>query len=184
MVAEAGRVRPLRTTSVMVAAPRFVHLQSVHHDCVALTVYYFIFLRRKTDADFRVLASAWNSTTLDTRFRYRPSDFTLPIPASSSWISTSARKKCSARWPFSRAYFAKMLDVLREDGAKVAAFDITFSKPDQTAAPIRALAEELEKREQARRSHRSQVDGRSPSTRRRNMTRMLSSQKPSSDLVL
>src|ERR1700686_3539313 len=32
-----------------------------------------------------------------------------------------------------------MLDALREDGAKVAAFDITFSKPDETAAPIREL---------------------------------------------
>lgn len=42
-----------------------------------------------------------------------------------------------------------MLDILHEDGAKVAAFDITFSKPDQTAAPVRALAEELEERQQA-----------------------------------
>ena len=42
-----------------------------------------------------------------------------------------------------------MLDVLREDGAKVVGFDITFDKPDQTGAPVRALAEKLEKRKAA-----------------------------------
>src|ERR1700686_2747331 len=42
-----------------------------------------------------------------------------------------------------------MLDVLREDGAKVVGFDITFDKPDQTGAPVRTLAEKLEKRKAA-----------------------------------
>jgi len=50
------------------------------------------------------------------------------------------------KWPFSRSHFARMLDVLREDGAKVAAFDVTFSKADQSAAPIRALWAEVESR--------------------------------------
>ena len=40
-------------------------------------------------------------------------------------------------WPFPRLYFAQMLDALREDGASVAAFDITFSKPDQSDLPLR-----------------------------------------------
>ena len=53
------------------------------------------------------------------------------------------------KWPFSRTNFATMLDVLREDGAKVVGFDVTFDKPDQTVAPIRALAEQLEKRKAA-----------------------------------
>ena len=51
------------------------------------------------------------------------------------------------RWPFSRTYFAHMLDALREDGAKVAAFDITFSKPDETAAPIRELRQTVIERQ-------------------------------------
>ena len=54
----------------------------------------------------------------------------------------------SGRWPFSRSYFARLLDALREDGAAVAAFDVTFSKPDQTAAPLRLLAASLEDRRQ------------------------------------
>jgi len=47
------------------------------------------------------------------------------------------------RWPFSRSYFAKMLDILHEERASVAAFDITFSKPDQTSAPLRELYSSL-----------------------------------------
>jgi hypothetical protein len=58
------------------------------------------------------------------------------------------------RWPFSRTYFAQMLDVLHEDGAAVAAFDVTFSKPDQTAAPLRSLAASL----QDHRQNGEQVD--------------------------
>src|ERR1700686_2339265 len=40
-----------------------------------------------------------------------------------------------------------MLDALREDGAKVAAFDISFSKPDETAAPIRELRQTVIERQ-------------------------------------
>ena len=40
-----------------------------------------------------------------------------------------------------------MLDALREDGAKVAAFDITFSKPDETAAPIHELKRNVAERQ-------------------------------------
>jgi len=36
---------------------------------------------------------------------------------------------------------------LREDGAKVAAFDITFSRPDETAAPIRELSRTVTERQ-------------------------------------
>jgi hypothetical protein len=50
------------------------------------------------------------------------------------------------KWPFSRANFATMFDVLHDDGAKVVAFDITFDKPDRTADPVRALWSRLEQR--------------------------------------
>ncbi len=46
-------------------------------------------------------------------------------------------------WPFPRFYFARLLDNIREDGGRVVAFDITFSKPDQTAKPLEELSSEL-----------------------------------------
>ena len=49
------------------------------------------------------------------------------------------------KWPFSRSNFGEMLDALREDGARVVSFDVTFDKPDQTVAPIRALWAQIER---------------------------------------
>ena len=48
------------------------------------------------------------------------------------------------RWPFPRSNFAKMLDGLREDGARVVAFDITFPKPDESTKPIQELRKLIE----------------------------------------
>jgi adenylate cyclase len=42
-------------------------------------------------------------------------------------------------WPFSWHYFAELVHALHEDGAKVVGFDITFSEPDKTGAPLQAL---------------------------------------------
>ncbi|MGB9466732.1 MAG: adenylate/guanylate cyclase domain-containing protein, partial [Candidatus Acidiferrum sp.] len=114
----------------------------------SLSVYYLVFLQEKR-TPISELAERLELDTLDTRFRYRPQRFSSPDPRIVIVDIDQRAQEVLGRWPFSRAYFAKMLDVLREDGAQVAAFDITFSKPDQSAAPIRALAEELEKREQA-----------------------------------
>ena len=50
------------------------------------------------------------------------------------------------RWPFSRSNFATLLDSLHEDGAVVAAFDVTFSKPEVSAAPIEAFENALRAR--------------------------------------
>lgn len=49
------------------------------------------------------------------------------------------------RWPFPRIHFAKLLERLTVEGARVVAFDIAFSQPDQTAQPLRELREELAK---------------------------------------
>jgi len=46
-------------------------------------------------------------------------------------------------WPFPRFYFARLLDNIRDDGGRVVAFDITFSKPDETAKPLEELSSEL-----------------------------------------
>jgi len=86
---------------------------------------------------------------LDTRFRLRPAKYTPPDPRIVIVDVDQKSQEGLGKWPFSRSNFATMLDVLREDGAKVVGFDITFDKPDQTAAPIRALAEKLEKRKAA-----------------------------------
>ncbi|HUJ93607.1 MAG TPA: adenylate/guanylate cyclase domain-containing protein [Candidatus Bathyarchaeia archaeon] len=114
----------------------------------ALSVYYFVFLQEKR-TPISELAERLELDTLDTRFRYRPRSFSSPDPHIVIVDIDQRAQEVLGRWPFSRSYFAKMLDVLHDDGARVAAFDITFSKPDQTAAPVRALAQELEKRRQA-----------------------------------
>ncbi len=86
---------------------------------------------------------------LDTRFRLRPTRYTPPDARIVIVDIDQKSQEGLGKWPFSRSHFATMLDVLREDGAKVVGFDITFDKPDQTAAPVRALAEKLEKRKAA-----------------------------------
>jgi len=86
---------------------------------------------------------------LDTRFRLRAAKYTPPDPRIVIVDIDQKSQEGLGKWPFSRSNFATMLDVLREDGAKVAGFDITFDKPDQTGAPVRALAEKLEKRKAA-----------------------------------
>jgi adenylate cyclase len=44
------------------------------------------------------------------------------------------------RWPFPRSYFADAMDLLREAGARVIAFDINFPQPDENSA-LRALTQ-------------------------------------------
>jgi len=48
------------------------------------------------------------------------------------------------RWPWARSRFAKLIDILSEDGAKVVTFDIFFTEPDQNANLI--FIKELEKK--------------------------------------
>jgi adenylate cyclase len=47
-------------------------------------------------------------------------------------------------WPFSKHYFAQLIDALHEDGARVVAFDVTFFQPDTTAKPLRDWSSALE----------------------------------------
>ncbi len=119
----------------------------------ALALYYFVFLQESKTPIFEFVQRL-ELDTLDTRFRYRPLRFTHPDPRIVIVDIDQRSQEVLGKWPFSRTHFAKMLDALRSDGAKVAAFDITFSKPDQSAAPIRALWAELE----VRRKHGEAVD--------------------------
>ena len=109
---------------------------------VALAVYYFVFLGelRAPLADFIMRLEL---DSLDTRIRTRG----RVHPDSRIVIVDIDQRSQEAlgQWPFPRIYFAKMLDALHDDGARVVAFDITFSKPDATSLPLRTLLEGLSK---------------------------------------
>lgn len=82
--------------------------------------------------------------TLDLRFDLRGAQ--APDPRIVIVDIDQQTQEVLGRWPFPRIHFATLLDQLREDGAKVVAFDITFSQPGDTTQPIEALRERVEKR--------------------------------------
>ncbi len=127
---------------------RISFLLSLAITAFALAVYYTVFLQ-ETRTPISEFAQRLELNTLDTRFRYRPRRFTHPDPRIVVVDIDQHSQEVLGKWPFSRTQFAKLLDALHEDGAKVAAFDVTFSKPDQTAAPIHALWAELEARKKS-----------------------------------
>jgi len=126
---------------------RVSFLLSLSITLLALSVYYLVFLQEKR-TPLSELAQRLELDTLDTRFRYRPARFTHPDSRIAIVDIDQKAQEVLGRWPFSRTYFAKLLDALHEDGAAVASFDVTFSKPDQTAAPLRALVTSLKDRQQ------------------------------------
>ena len=115
----------------------------------ALTVYLFTFLGDRSTPLFDFL-KRFEYNTLDTRFRYRPARYTPPDSRIVIVAIDQRSQEALGKWPFPRKYFGQMLDALRDDGAKVAAFDITFDKPDQTAAPVRAFLARIEKDKKSR----------------------------------
>lgn len=124
---------------------RVSFLVSIAITFAALTIYLFTFLGERPTPIFQFLQRL-EFNTLDTRFRYRPASAT-PVDPRIVIVDIDQRsQEILGKWPFSRTHFAKMLDVLREDGAKVVGFDITFDKPDQTAAPVRKIAEDIQER--------------------------------------
>jgi len=95
----------------------------------ALALYYLVFLQEKRTPLFE-FAERLELDTLDTRFRYRPRAATQPDPRIVIVDIDQHSQEVLGRWPFPRTNFAKMLDALHDDGAKVAGIDITFSKPE------------------------------------------------------
>ena len=124
---------------------RISFLLSLSITLFALSIYYLVFLQEKRTPLFE-LAQRLELDTLDTRFRYRPARFAHPDSRIAIIDIDQKAQEVLGRWPFSRSYFAKLLDTLHQDRAAVAAFDVTFSKPDQTAAPLRSLAASLQDR--------------------------------------
>jgi adenylate cyclase len=132
---------------------RISFLISVGITLAALALYYFTFFGERPTPIFNFL-QRFEYDSLDTRFRYRPRRAT-PIDPRIVIVDIDQRsQEVLGRWPFPRTQFAKLLDVLREDGARVAAFDITFSKPDRSGEAVRALWAELE----ARKSRGENID--------------------------
>src|SRR5258708_3821192 len=113
-----------------------------------LTLYYFTFLK-EDPAPILEFLKRFEYSTLDTRFRYRPATLTPPDPRIVIVAIDQRSQEVFGKWPFSRKYFARMLDALREDGARVVSFDVTFDKPDVTAAPVRELWRRLEERKKS-----------------------------------
>jgi adenylate cyclase len=111
----------------------------------ALTLYYFTFFGEKSTPIFAFL-QRFEYNALDTRFRYRSPGATPPDSRIVIVEIDQQSQEVLGKWPFSRANFATMLDILHDDGARVVAFDITFDKPDRTADPVRALWSRLEQR--------------------------------------
>jgi adenylate cyclase len=112
----------------------------------ALFIYLFTFVGDRPTAVFSFI-NRLELDALDLRFRIRPSRYTHPDPRIIIVDIDQRAQEVLGRWPFSRAHFAHTLDALREDGAKVVAFDVTFSKPDETAAPIRELRRTVSERQ-------------------------------------
>ncbi len=112
----------------------------------ALTIYAYTFIGDRPTAVFSFI-NRLELDALDLRFRLRPDKYKHPDPRIIIVDIDQRSQEILGRWPFSRTYFAQMLDALREDGAKVAAFDVTFSKPDETAAPIRELRQTVIERQ-------------------------------------
>jgi adenylate cyclase len=123
---------------------RAVFLISVAITVVSLSVYIFTFMGDRNTPLFDFL-KRFEYSTLDTRFRYRPAKYSPPDPRIVVVAIDQRSQEVLGKWPFSRKYFGEMLDALREDGARVVSFDVTFDKPDQTVAPIRALWGQIER---------------------------------------
>jgi adenylate cyclase len=109
----------------------------------ALVVYFFSFFGESPTPILGFLQRLENSS-LDMRFLYRPPSATPIDPRIVIVDIDQHTQEVLGKWPFSRVHFAHLLDALHQGNAKVAAFDITFSKPDQTAAPLRSLWADME----------------------------------------
>jgi adenylate cyclase len=119
---------------------------SVGLTAFAIFIYSYTFVGDRPTAVFSFI-NRLELDALDLRFRVRPEAYKHPDPRIVIVDIDQRSQEILGRWPFSRTHFAHMLDALREDGAKVAAFDITFSKPDDTSAPIRELRQTVIERQ-------------------------------------
>ena len=112
----------------------------------AALLYIYTFIGDRPTPLFEFV-KRFELNALDTRFRFRPASFARPDPRIVIVDIDQRSQEVLGRWPFPRGAFARMLDALRDDGAAVAGFDITFSKPDEASAPIMELRRRMAERE-------------------------------------
>jgi adenylate cyclase len=89
---------------------------------------------------WKPVKSAFESTTvledksIDARFKIRgerkPPDDVVVVA-----IDDATFQDLQQRWPFRRSYHAKVINRLREDGAKLIVFDVQFTEPQDTGNP-------------------------------------------------
>jgi adenylate cyclase len=106
----------------------------------ALAIYYVTFVGERPMPLFDFITRL-ELSSLDLRFQYRGR--IEPDPRIIIVDIDQQSQEALGHWPFPRIYFAHLVDALREDGARVVAFDITFSQADETAAPLRDLSARL-----------------------------------------
>ena len=84
--------------------------------------------------------------SLDLRFQLRGR--TQPDPRIIIVDIDQHSQDVLGQWPFARIYFAHLLDALREDGARVTAFDITFSQSEEKELlPLKDLSATLDEQQ-------------------------------------
>jgi adenylate cyclase len=109
----------------------------------AIAVYYGTFLGERPMPIFDFIQRL-ELSSLDARFQLRGQ---TPIDPRIAIVDVDQHsQEVLGRWPFPRIHFADAVNALHDDGARVVAFDITFSKPDQTVLPLENLSAELAER--------------------------------------
>lgn len=108
----------------------------------ALFVYYTTFIGSRATPLIEFV-DRMELASLDLRFQLRGP--VRPDPRIVIVDVDQQAQEVLGRWPFPRSHFATLLDKLREDGARVVAFDITFSQPDRAILPIETLRKRLER---------------------------------------
>jgi adenylate cyclase len=129
----------------------WLHKGSLVISCVitlaALAIYYITFVGERPMPLFDFV-DRLELSSLDLRFQYRGR--MQPDPRIVIVDIDQHSQEVLGHWPFPRIYFAHLVDALREDGARVVAFDITFSQADETARPLQDLATSLAEKKNGR----------------------------------
>jgi len=110
----------------------------------ALAVYVTTFMGERPMPIFYFITRL-ELNSLDLRFQLRGR--TQPDPRIIIVDIDQHSQETLGHWPFPRIYFAHLLDALREDGARVVAFDITFSQPEDPTLPLKDLSASLDEQQ-------------------------------------
>ena len=110
----------------------------------ALAIYVATFMGERPMPIFYFITRL-ELNSLDLRFQSRGR--TQPDPRIIIVDIDQHSQEALGHWPFPRIYFAHLLDALREDGARVVAFDITFSQPEDPTLPLKDLSASLDEQQ-------------------------------------